>query len=80
MTPTWFDEVTARRGSEHQGQRGRAVIKVVDGNGNKVVQLTADSQGAFIRVKDANGNDVVNMKATRPARSQGQEGQAVTAI
>ncbi|HKP30675.1 MAG TPA: hypothetical protein VJU15_14790 [Gemmatimonadales bacterium] len=42
---------------------GGAVIKVVDGNGNKVVQLTADSQGAFIRVKDANGNDVVNMKA-----------------
>ena len=60
----WFDDSddSAQEVNIKANENG-AVIKVVDGNGNKVVQLTADSQGAFIRVKDANGNDVVNMKA-----------------
>ena len=60
----WFDDSddTAQEVNIKANEDG-AVIKVVDGNGNKVVSLTADSQGAFIRVKDANGNDVVNMKA-----------------
>lgn len=60
----WFDDSdgSAQEVNIKANEDG-AVIKVVDGNGNKVVQLTADSQGAFIRVKDANGNDVVNMKA-----------------
>ena len=60
----WFDDGDGSAEEVNIKANGDgAVIKVVDGNGNKVVQLTADSQGAFIRVKDANGNDVVNKKA-----------------